>query len=341
MQRHHSHDPSDFNPDAPRDDHNNWPLNTTHDNGRDCTRGASWARAALRVTGTVALVAWLSGCSAVGVLNAITPSASKTVQTGVAYGALPRQQLDIYQPKAAAPAAGWPVVVFFYGGSWNTGERADYRFVGEALAARGVLALVADYRLYPEVRYPDFLLDSAQALAWGLSHAAQWGGNPQRVFVMGHSAGAYNAAMLALDARWLQPTGHSPAELAGWIGLAGPYDFFPTDNPDAQPVFFHPHYPSKAQPIDWIAPTAPPTFVGAPAKDALVSPERSTQQLAHKLQAAGVPVMLKSYPRASHVTLMASFGWPLRWIAPVLNDVDHFIQTTPPAKPAVQPTQTP
>ena len=302
----------------------------------DHSRLATWARWALRATGVVALAAWLSGCSAVGVLNALTPSASETVQTGVAYGALPRQQLDIYQPKGTAPAGGWPVVVFFYGGSWNSGERAEYKFVGEALAARGVLTLVADYRLYPEVRYPDFLMDSAQALAWGLSHAAQWGGNPQRVFVMGHSAGAYNAAMLALDARWLRATGHAPDDLAGWIGLAGPYDLFPTDNPDAQPVFFHPHYPAKAQPIDWIASTAPPTFVGAPTNDALVSAERSTQQLAHKLQAAGVAVTLKSYPRASHITLVGALGFPLRWIAPVLNDVDHFIHTTPAAQPVAR-----
>lgn len=292
----------------------------------------AWARTALRATGMLAIAAWLSGCSAVGALNAITPSASRAVQIGVAYGALSRQQLDIYQPQSAPPAAGWPVVVFFYGGSWNTGEKADYQFVGEALAARGVLAMVADYRLHPEVRYPDFLHDSAQAVAWGLTHAAQWGGNPQRVFAMGHSAGAYNAAMLALDARWLGATGHAPKELAGWIGLAGPYDFFPTHNVDAQPVFMHPNYPPKAQPIDWISPSAPATFVAAPVDDVLVSPTRSTQQLAHKLQAAGVAVTLKSYPRANHVTLVGALGWPLRWIAPVLDDVSAFIEATPPVQ---------
>jgi acetyl esterase/lipase len=126
----------------------------------------------------------------------------------------------VYAPRTPASPSGHPVVVFFYGGSWNRGERADYRFVGEALAARGVLTLVADYRLYPEVRYPDFLSDSAQALAFGLREAARLGGDPRGVFVMGHSAGAYNAAMLALDATRLAPTGHSPRELAGWIGLA-------------------------------------------------------------------------------------------------------------------------
>ncbi|GKT21088.1 alpha/beta hydrolase [Acidovorax sp. SUPP3334] len=292
----------------------------------------SWARVAWKATGILALAAWLSGCSAVGTLNTLAAKGSHTVQNGVAYGTLPRQQMDIYQPKAEAPAAGWPVAVFFYGGSWNSGERADYLFVGEALAAKGVLTLVADYRLYPEVRYPDFLNDSALAVAYALDHAAQWGGNPKRVFAMGHSAGGYNAAMIALDPRWLQATGHAPSELAGWIGLAGPYDFFPTENPDAQPVFFHPNYPPKAQPIEFAHAAAPRTFLAAPVNDKLVSPERSTQQLAHKLQAAGVPVTLKSYPKASHTTLIGAFAWPLRWIAPVLDDVTAFIQSTPPVQ---------
>lgn len=287
-------------------------------------------RIAAVLAASLALVAALSGCSAVGTLNALAARDSYTLQAGVAYAALPRQQLDIYTPTAAAPASGWPVVVFFYGGSWNTGARADYRFVGEALAARGVLVLVADYRLYPDVRFPDFLTDSAQALAYGLEQAARLGGNPRRMFVMGHSAGAYNAAMLALDPRWLAATGHAPSELAGWIGLAGPYDFFPTDNPDAQPVFFHPNYPSRAQPIEFTPPDAPRSFLAAPTKDALVSPERSTRQLAGKLQSVGVPVTLKFYPDASHTTLIGAFAWPLRWVAPVLDDVSAFIHTTPP-----------
>jgi acetyl esterase/lipase len=274
---------------------------------------------------TLAIAALLGGCSGTGTLNALAARSSYTLSTEVAYGALPRHKLDVYTPTQGAAPAGWPVVVFFYGGSWNTGERADYRFVGEALAARGVLALVADYRLYPQVRYPEFLQDSAQALAFGLDQAKRLGGDPQRVFVMGHSAGAYNAAMLALDPRWLQATGHHPRELAGWIGLAGPYDFFPTTNPDAQPVFFHPHYPEKAQPIDFAPRHAPRSFLAAPVNDALVSPERSTRQLAGKLQAAGVPVTLKFYERASHQTLIGAFAWPLRWVAPVLDDVVGFI----------------
>lgn len=274
-------------------------------------------------------LAGLAGCSGVGTLNALTVRHSESVQTDVPYGELARQRLDVYRPAAAAPAGGWPVVVFFYGGTWTSGSRSDYRFLGEALASHGVLTVVADYRLYPEVRFPDFLHDSARALSWGLEHAQALGGNPRRVFVMGHSAGGYNAAMLALDPRWLQATGHAPSELAGFIGLAGPYDFLPTDNPDAQRVFHHPDYPPRAQPIEFVHAGAPRTFLGAPERDQVVSFERSTVQLADKLRASGVDVTLRPYPRASHITLMGAFAWPLRPVAPVLDDVTAFIHSTP------------
>jgi acetyl esterase/lipase len=274
----------------------------------------------------------LAGCSATGVLNAVTTGSSYTLRADVAYGTHPRQKLDIYSPKATPPATGWPVVVFIYGGSWNDGARAQYQFVGEALAARGVVTLVADYRLYPEARYPDFLSDSAQALAYGLDQAARLGGDPKRVFVMGHSAGGYNAAMLALDARWLKATGHGPNELAGWIGLAGPYDFYPIVNPAAKPVFFHPNYPQNSQPIGFASPKAPRSFLAAATDDKLVNPQRNTVQLAEKLQAEGVPITVKLYPHASHTTLIGAFAWPLRWIAPVLEDVLAFIAATPPVR---------
>ena len=283
---------------------------------------------------TTMLTLLMAGCSATGALNAVTTSGSYVLSADVAYGTHPRQKLDIYTPKAASPAAGWPVVVFIYGGSWNDGARAQYQFVGEALAARGVMTLVADYRLYPEVRYPDFLSDSAQALAYGFENAAQLGGDPKRVFVMGHSAGGYNAAMLALDARWLKAAGHRPNELAGWIGLAGPYDFYPIVNPAAKPVFFHPNYPQNSQPIGFTSADAPRSFLAAAVDDKLVNPQRNTVQLADKLQAAGVPVTVKLYAKASHTTLIGAFAWPLRWIAPVLDDVHAFISDGPlaPAK---------
>ncbi len=285
---------------------------------------------AIALAATLALAA----CSPLGTLNAVIPSSSYTLNADVAYGPLARQRLDIYRPSSAAPAAGWPVVVFFYGGSWNRGEKADYKFVGEALASRGVLTLVADYRLYPAVRYPDFLKDSALALGYGLNEAKRLSGDTQRVFVMGHSAGGYNAAMLALDARWLSEIGHAPKELAGFIGLAGPYDFLPMTNPDAQPVFFHPNYPPNTQPLELVTSAVPRVFLGAAVKDSLIDPQRNTVGLADKLKAARVPVTLRLYDGVSHISLVASLARPLRFLAPTLEDVLAFIGATPAASTA-------
>jgi len=283
----------------------------------------------LALLAAVALAGVLVALAPAKLLNALASSNTHTVSRGASYGPGARQLVDVYRPARAAPRGGWPVVVFFYGGSWNRGERADFAFVGEALASRGILTMVADYRLYPEVRYPEFLKDGATAVAWALTHADRLGGNPQRVFVMGHSAGAYNAAMLALDPRWLKATGHAPRELAGFVGLAGPYDFLPIENPDVQPVFFHPDYPAGTQPLQHASRGAPRSFLGAAASDKLVNPQRNTQALATKLQALGVPVTLKFYDHASHMTLIAAFGAPLRWLAPVLEDVAAFVNGPP------------
>ncbi|MCV2368344.1 alpha/beta hydrolase [Roseateles oligotrophus] len=286
----------------------------------------TWNRTVLIVgLGLLALLIALGAFAPLNALNALASTDSHTRATNIPYGALPRQRLDIYSPDGVMPVGGWPVVVFFYGGSWNSGERAQYGFVGAALASRGILTLVADYRLYPEVRFPDFLTDSAQALAWGLTHAVNHGGNPRRVYVMGHSAGGYNAAMLALDGRWLSATGHSPRELAGFIGLAGPYDFLPMTNLDAQPVFFHPNYPPDTQPMAFASTAAPRSFLAAGSTDSLVNPERNTEALAARLSAAGVPVSLHRYEHATHATLIGAFGLPLRWLAPVLDDVASFV----------------
>jgi acetyl esterase/lipase len=291
------------------------------------------------------LVVGLGACAPARVLNAVADAGGGyALAPDVAYGPLARHKLDIYAPRAAAPAGGWPVVVFFYGGSWNSGERTDYRFVGAALAARGVLTLVADYRLYPQVRYPEFLRDSALALGWGLSHAARLGGDPARVFAMGHSAGAYNAAMLALDPRWLAGSGHAPDDLAGWIGLAGPYDFLPSAIPEVQQVFLHPNYPARSQPIEFGATPGRPAFLGAAVDDRVVNPSRSTLALAARLRAAGTVVSLHMYRRATHATLIGAFAAPLRWVAPVLDDVLAFIAATPasrgprPARPVASLT---
>ncbi len=260
-----------------------------------------------------------------GALNALAEPAASQRVTGIAYGGDPRQQLDVYVP--TQQGGPYPVVLFFFGGSWNSGARADYRFVGEALASRGLLTIIADYRLFPQVRYPEFLEDCAQAAAWTRVQVRTYGGDHQRIYVMGHSAGAYNAAMLALDPRWLAQAGVSTRMFAGFIGLAGPYDFLPIENREVRPVFFFPDSPPDSQPILYANPGSPRSFLAAPQHDDLVDPERNTHQLARKLAANGVAVTYRSYPDVGHVTLIGALSRPLRWLAPVLDDIDAFIRS--------------
>ncbi|KAF3998802.1 alpha/beta hydrolase [Glaciimonas immobilis] len=273
---------------------------------------------------TVALaLATTVACSPLTAINALTTDSTYTKTSDITYGPYPRNQLDVYTPKNMHAAA--PVVVFFYGGSWSSGERGDYAFVGEALASRGIVAVVADYRLYPEVRYPTFLEDGARAVAWSVKEVARYGGDPKRLYIMGHSSGAYNAAMVALDPRWLAEVNLTPAVFRGWIGLAGPYDFLPIENRGVRPVFFFPNSPVDSQPINHISSTAPPTLLIAANSDNLVNPRRNTGGLAAALRAANVPVTEQYFDHVGHATLVGAISRPLRGLAPVLDTVTQFI----------------
>lgn len=273
------------------------------------------------------LPALLTACSAVDLLNATVATDTYTRTEGLAYGPQSRQMLDIYQPKGQTPPAlkNAPMVVFFYGGNWSMGERADYRFVGEALASQGIVTLVADYRLSPQVRYPVFVQDTALAVRWAFDHAEQYGASPSRIFVMGHSAGAYNAAMVALDDRWLQAVGLTPSRLAGWIGLAGPYDFLPIVEPKSRVAFNWPDTPADSQPIAHVSRASPPALLLAPTHDKVVDPQRSTVSMARRLKASGVRVESELFDSVSHVTLVASMASVLRGRAPVLERVTAFV----------------
>ncbi len=284
-----------------------------------------------------ALLALLSGCSSTTALDRVVPRDTYVTPVAtVAYGPEPRQQLDVYKPLPANVRGGGaaPLVVFFYGGSWTSGERAEYRFVGEALASRGIVAVVPDYRLSPGHRYPAFVQDSAAATAWALEHAAELGADPARVYVMGHSAGGYNAAMVALDARWLKATGHDPRQLAGWIGLAGPYEFLPIGDPDVQVAFDWPNTKPDTQPINHVGPQSPRTLLLAAKNDDKVNPPRNTIALGQKLQAAGVNTTVKLIDSLSHVTLVAALATPLNFLGPVAADVADFVN--PPVRPVTR-----
>ncbi|PHV13964.1 esterase [Janthinobacterium sp. BJB303] len=286
------------------------------------------------------LAAGLIACSPLTAINALSSGSASHVTRGLAYGPLPRQKLDVYAPKTRTGPV--PVVVFFYGGNWTSGERADYAFVGHALAARGYLAVIADYRLFPDVHYPEILQDAARAVAWAAMEASRHGGDPTRLFVMGHSAGAYNAAMLALDASLLARHGMRPQDLRGWIGLAGPYDFLPVENPTARPVFFYPDTPVSSQPIRHVTAAAPPALLIAPkpGKDKLVNPARNTGGLAAALRALHRPVTETYFDHVGHATLVATLAAPLRGLAPTLDAVGAFIDANNGSEDAALPAKT-
>ncbi|MEP6502865.1 MAG: alpha/beta hydrolase [Betaproteobacteria bacterium] len=271
-----------------------------------------------------------------GMLNAVAVLRGHQGPVDQAYGPLARQRFDVYRPggaiEEADKATGTPLVIFVYGGSWNSGSRADYRFAGAALAAQGLTVMVVDYRLYPQVRYPDFLEDCAKAVGYGLEHARALGADPRRVFLYGHSAGAYNVAMLALDPRWLRAVGHSPAELAGWVGLAGPYNFLPIGDPDVKPVFDWPNTAPDTQPINHVGdlPRALPAFLGVADHDTLVIPEKNTYPIHARMLARGTTVTMKTYEHVNHGLLIGALSWPLTSFAPVLADSTRFIRETPP-----------
>jgi len=276
--------------------------------------------------------ALLAGCSPAQIVNGLVPSTSYRLETGMAYGPQPRQQLDVYRPLADRPPAEGkrPLVVFFYGGSWTTGERADYRFVGEALAARGAVVVIPDYRLSPRATYPVFVRDSSTATRWGIDNAARLGADPRQVFVMGHSAGAYLAAMVALDARWLRADGGDPSQLAGWIGLAGPYDFLPIGDPKTQVAFNWPETAPGSQPLAHASAASPPALLMVATHDRLVDPARNTGRMAERLRTSGVKVEVRAFDDLDHVTLIGAMAKPLEWIGgPVLPPLLSFIGLAP------------
>jgi acetyl esterase/lipase len=277
----------------------------------------------LATASLITLVLCIGYFSPLSLINGLTSSRSYVKHADISFGQDIRQKLDVYTPTSKISKA--PVVVFFYGGSWRSGNRSDYVFVAEALASKGIVTVIADYRLYPQVAYPTFLQDGAKTVEWTLKEISKFGGDPEQLFVMGHSAGAYNASMLALDKRWLGEVKSHPSKIRGWIGLAGPYNFLPITDVDARPVFFYPNSPLDSQPIIHVTASAPPALLIAPVTDQFVDPIRNTGALVKSLKTAGVSVNYLVFEKASHTTLIGSMAWPLRSIAPTLEQVSTFI----------------
>jgi acetyl esterase/lipase len=267
--------------------------------------------------------ALLSACSATTALNTLEPRWGIKTTRNIEYASGPRGGLDVYAPRQIGPHT--PVIVFIYGGGWDSGRKSEYAFVGDALASHGYLVVLPDYRIYPEAHYPEFLEDCAKAVRWAHDHAADYGADPHELFLIGHSAGAYNVAMLGLDPRWLRAVGLEPDEsLRGVVGLAGPYDFLPLKSAELKAIFGVAGQEPDSQPINHVQGRQPPLFLGHDLGDKVVYP-RNTEHLAAKVEAAGGQVEARYYKGLSHALMIGVFAAPLRFLGPVFADVCAFI----------------
>ena len=256
-------------------------------------------------------------------LNALAAIAPVSLDAGIAYGPSDRHRLDIYRPRAAGPH---PLAVFIYGGGWEEGDRETYRFVGSALASAGIVTVIPDYRVYPEVRFPGFIEDGAAGVRWAYKNAASFGADPEQLVLIGHSAGAHIAAMLALDPQWLRAERLPNNLVRGLVGLAGPYDFHP-DTPTRRIIFGLDRDRTPTQPISFARHDAPPALLVSGRGDRVVDPGNATR-LARRLDDVGAWAEVKFYPHASHESLIGAFSPALRFVAPVFRDTVDFIART-------------
>ena len=270
----------------------------------------------------LALFALLPACSPASLLNATVPDDGYRKVADIAYGADPRQRLDLYIP--ARPDPERRVVVFIYGGAWNKGRRQEYLFVAQALANAGFHVVVPDYRLSPNPRFPGFVEDGAGAMRWTQDNIATHGGDASRIFLAGHSAGAHIALMLATDTPYLRNAGFDRTRLKGVIGIAGPYDFLPFSSNSVRDVFAGSD-PASTQPINFVGRGLPPALLLHGDADDTVYP-RNTHRLTAAWRAAGNEVEEKIYPGVGHIAIVSAFSDLMRGRAPTLADTVSFLR---------------
>jgi acetyl esterase/lipase len=289
----------------------------------------------------------LAGCSILETFNALVPTSGFAKTADISYDTVAngagsaagtptnRRKLDIYVPRTPAPPGGRPVIVFFYGGSWDSGRKEDYLFVAEALTSQGWIAVLPDYRLYPEVLFPDFLDDAALAMRWTRDNIEKQGGDPKRIFAMGHSAGAHIAAMLAFDSQFLNKVGASPRDLAGFVGLAGPYDFLPLKSERLKVIFGPEDGRSRSQPINFVTGDAPPALLLHGDADTTVGPHNSIN-FAQRIRERGGKVQHIRYPGVDHREIVVHLSALFRNGKPELPAIAAFVNGTAQIQAPVQ-----
>lgn len=267
---------------------------------------------------------WVS--NPVTLLNVLTPPRGYSIETNLAYGKESRQGMDLYLP-VAQKSKKPPVVIFFYGGAWQEGDKEHYKFVGQSLASKGIITAVVNYRLYPEVFFPSFVEDGALAIKWLHDNLKTYAKKYGSFFLAGHSAGAHIAAMLVLNPEYLKKIGGKVSWIKGVIGLSGPYDFLPISEASLKEIFGKVDH-KLSQPINYVRPDCPPFLLITSEKDDLVDP-RNTAHLARKLERYKNPVDVKVYPRIDHKDVVLSLSFYFQEKAPVLKDIIKFIKLEP------------
>jgi acetyl esterase/lipase len=263
-----------------------------------------------------------TGCSPLVLVNGLSPSAHYDLKSDLAYGSHARQTLDVYTPHSVDGAS--PMIVFFYGGGWREGSKDNYRFVASSLTDAGYVVVIPDYRVFPEVVFPEFVDDGAEAVAWALQHASEYGADSNEVFLMGHSAGAHIAAMLITDQRFLAKHDIDTGNLRGFVGLSGPYNFLPIESGYLLDVFPE-NNRDASQPINFVTATTPPALLIHGTGDELVFPSNS-ETMARRLAEHGVDVTLKLYKGVGHAKVAVELSPPLDFTGDTLTDTLEFLR---------------
>lgn len=276
------------------------------------------------------VTAWLAaGCAAPTVMNTLSSDSGFSLMQNLPYEPSGQLALDVYRPLNARSA---PVIVFFHGGRWSSGDKAEYKFVGQALASRGFVAVLPAVRQYPQVRFPEFVHDAARAVRWARDNATFYGGDPAQLFIAGHSSGAHIAVLLALNEEYLKSAGGRRDWLRGMIGLAGAYDFMPITAPDLRDLFGPVDRFQYSQPIFYVDGQNPPLLLLHGRDDDVVWAS-NTVNLARAVSKAGGPVETVLYDKLSHSMIIGSLASFLRGRADVLDAIEDFVTRTVQAGP--------